>query len=86
MFAEAKSVYETQKVAIHILGLGNKRVDYNEEGEVLREMFEEAFEARYPTRTFTERASEVDAEKLREAVYAKSIETRKNNAAEKTGK
>ena len=86
MFAESKSLYETQKVAIHVLGLGNKRFDYDEEGEVLREIFEEAFEARYPTKTFTEQASEVAADKLRAAVYAKSIETRKKNAAEKAGK
>ena len=53
IFADANNVYETQKLAIHILGLGNKRVDYDEEGEALREMFEEAFEAWYPTKTFT---------------------------------
>ena len=86
IFDKANSVYKTQKVAIHILGLVNKRVDYDEEGEVLREIFGEAFEARYPIKTFTEQASEVAAENLRAAVYAKSIETRKKNEAEKAGK
>ena len=27
MFSKSKSVYETQNVAINILGMGNKRVD-----------------------------------------------------------
>ena len=49
-------------------------------------MFQEAFESRYTTKTFTERDFEVAVEKLQAAVYAKSIENKKNNAAEKSGK
>ena len=89
LFAEANTRYEKQKEAYEVLGTMNSdgsaypdRVNYDREGEKLRDKFRASFEKTYPNETFDHRAQVINEEKVREAIFAKGHATRKINKDE----
>ena len=83
IFTEAKLVYERQKEAMEVLGTANMhgnaypdRADYDRVGKVRRELFEEAFQAKYGSKmTFTDHVKAMEEDVEQKAMFKKASET-----------